>query len=893
MRLFPLRYFAKYSSSGACRPLRRGLGALVAVAALILPGGRALAAPLAGAALVPLARMAAPANVPASAHALGHMDAGTPVTLAISLPLRNQAGLNDMLGRLYDPADPLYHHFLSQAEFTARFGPTQADYDAVTAYVKSQGLSVRRTYVSRVLLDVGGPSGAVEAAFHTVLGKYQMDDGRIAIANTVAPRLPQDIARRIGVVVGLNTTAPLPHPHRHALSGDALRARRQMFIQARPNLTMPIGTGPDGGLAPSDIKTAYSLTSVAPVNLSGLTGKGQAVALYELDGFVTDDIAQYANKFQLPTPNVTTILFNGFPGMAGMDAGEVTLDIDMILALAPNVHIYVYEAINDGSTDATSLYQRIADDGLAKSVSTSFGLDEAGATDNMAVTPENTAFQEMAAKGMSMFAAAGDGGAYDTRGAPTTLSVDDPASQPFVTGVGGTRLTQDKNTQSYISETTWNREPDPADGGGGGVSAIQDLPTYQSGIAGTASQSKRNVPDVSLNADPDTGYSVYQGGFDIVGGTSAAAPLWAAFTALVNEQRATFGVVDSIGFLNPTLYSLLTSGSYSSVFHDINDGSDNLFYKAGTGYDNATGLGTFIGDQLLATLSPSASAPVTITGTVINQSSNTSPTVHITIRAVQIPGLLRTPSAQSASGSQTMSFSQSLPSLILANQKTGATSKLTYNVSVDADGLAGETVNVTPANQTTVTLHLHDTPHTYGAGTLQMISAPYDYTSAGDFTQVFGLSLPLTQSQANLLSFSPTQNQYISYPAAPADTLHLGQGYWARLPMNSQLRRIGTPAATGQSFSINVQPGWNLIGDPFTQSVQVGSIQVAVPATTAAPNPGSTGIGQTGLVSLPLYTYVSAGANPYVQLNTGDSLQPYIGYWLFANQPATLIMPHP
>lgn len=884
MRIVPRRRAA--GKTVGLRPAAREIAlTTLALAALAMP---AAAAPV-GTRLVPMASMQSVPLVPSGARALGRLDAGARVPLSISLPLRNPAGLEDLLARLYDPNDALYRKFLSQPEFAARFGPTQADYDAVIAFARSHGMTVVSTSPTRSSVDVTGTREAAEAAFGVQLAQYQMADGRVAYANTSVPRVPQFMAARIAGVTGLSTVNAYRHPHLHRLTGEALRP----MIQAVPTHAQQ-GTGPFGGLAPADIKTAYNLTSVAPVNLTGLTGKGQTLGLYELDGYLPGDILGYTQKFNLPPANLRNVLFQGYSGAAGVNTGEVVLDIEVMTALAPNANIVVYETQN-GTASATSLFQRIADDNVAKSISTSWGLDEASAQSNGGIAAETAAFKQMQAQGQSIFAAAGDDGAFDDR---KTLSVDDPAANPAMTGVGGTKITLAPTGQTYVSETTWNREPGAGAGGGGGISTLFPIPNYQAGIKTAASQTMRNVPDVSLNADPQTGYSVYVtapgnagGAFTIIGGTSAAAPLWAAFTGLVNEQRADFGLSSTVGFLNPALYTLAQTGQTASVFHDISDGSDNLKYVAVAGYDNATGLGTFIGDQLLGALSPSTSAPVTLTGTALDTSGKPVPNVSISITTLQIAHFLRNPLTTGAYDPATGKFTQVLDTQTAADATTGATRPLTYTVSAEAPNMAGQTVSVTPSQTQQVTLTLSPPQFTFTPNVLQMVSAPYEYANAGDFATLFGLTAPLTGTGYNLVSWSPTQSTYQYYPTAPADTFHIGQGYWTALPTASYIRRLGVAAPPGP-FRISLQPGWNQIGDPFRRNITLANIQVSAPSTVSVPDPPAPSpIGQSGLVAVPLYSY-SPGTG-YAPLGAGDQIEPWHGYWIYANQPAVLTVPSP
>ncbi len=509
---------------------------------------------------------------------VGRKNPADAMDLALTLPLRDPAGLNHLLARQYAPGDPLFHHFLTPAEFAARFSPTQQSYDAVASFARAHGLRVTGTHPSRLLLDVAGPASAVEAAFGVQLHNYAAADGRLFHAPDRDPAVPVSLAGKISGVVGLQNASV-----------------RHSNLRQPSVLAHEVGSGPYNGLTPNDIKTAYSL------NATSMTGKGRTLALYELDGYTASDIASYETYYSLPQIPLKTILVDGFDGVPGGGAGEVTLDIELMAAIAPGVSsILVYEAPN-GGPGVVDCYQKIADDNLSKEISSSWGIAE-DETDTAEVNAESAAFQQMASQGQSIYAAAGDTGAYDDG---KTLSVDDPASQPFMVGVGGTALNVQSPGGAYVAESAWD-EPNrtPPAGGGGGISAIWPLPGFQSAVTTLGSMTQRNVPDVSLDADPDaSGYSIYfGGGFTIEGGTSCAAPLWAAFTALVNQQRAA-NSQPNLGFANPEIYQIAGSSKYLTAFHDVYTAT-NLYYPATHGYDNATGWGSFNGDNLLNLLAP-------------------------------------------------------------------------------------------------------------------------------------------------------------------------------------------------------------------------------------------------------------------------------------------------
>lgn len=563
-----------------------------------------------------------------TARAMEPVKSSETIRIAFTLPVRNQAILSETLRHLYTPGDTAFGAYLSPEEFAASFSPTQADYDALIKFVKSQGLTVVGTHSNRLLLDVSGPASVMERTFTTKLRQYQTPSGRIFRAPESDPFLPASIASKVTGVTGLDNASVWKT---HLVERSSLQS-----------LLVPHGgTGPGGGLAPSDIKTAYNLAGTS------LNGTGQTLGLFQLDGYTASDIAQYETTFGLPSVPLQNVLVDGVTGIpstgANSGAGEVTLDIELQIAMAPGAtKVIIYEGPNSNA-GVLDTYNRIATDNLAKQISTSWGLAE-GSNSSSALNSENTIFQQMAAQGQTIYAASGDSGAYDNG---SSLSVDDPASQPFMMGVGGTRLTTNGAGGSYVSEKTWNGGSIAAGGGGGGISGFWAIPTYQSGIVSTASKgstTKRNVPDVSLNSDPNTGYSIYYSGQWVVyGGTSCAAPLWAGFTALVNQQRVA-NAKPVLGDPHAALKTIGTGTAYGTSFHDIADNSTNLFYPAVTSFDDATGWGTINGLGLITSLSGvttggggggptqllvnpgfengSSAAPWVLTAGVINNSSS-------------------------------------------------------------------------------------------------------------------------------------------------------------------------------------------------------------------------------------------------------------------------------
>jgi kumamolisin len=498
------------------------------------------------------------------------------MSVTISLKLRNADQLDAFIADLYNPASPNYKHFLTPEQFAAKFGPSSAEIDQVKRFVESHGLHVDSVSPEGTLIHVSGTAAQMEKAFGVTINNYRNSKGQMYYANANDPKLPADLA---GVIVGITGLDNEPHWHHQA----HLRTTAPLE-SGKPNTVSPhVGGGPAGGYTPSELRSAYDVT---PLINSGINGTGQTVALFELDGFVMSNITTYDNYYSLGSPAPSTVLVDGYNGAAGQGEGEVELDIEVINAIAPKANVIVYEGPNTDQ-GVIDTYQRIASDNTAKVVSISWGLSEL-LSSTSTMNSMHTIFQQMAAQGQSVFAASGDSGAYD--GGDNRLAVDSPANDPYVTGVGGTHLTLSGG--NYGSESVWSNTSNRT-GGGGGLSTIYTQPTWQSGpgVQNSYSNGMREVPDVSADADPATGYSIYSAGRWVVyGGTSCAAPLWAGIAALNNQYAAANGKAN-LGFANPTLYQMFNTTQAYSAYHDITQGN-NLYYPATSGYDMASGIGT-------------------------------------------------------------------------------------------------------------------------------------------------------------------------------------------------------------------------------------------------------------------------------------------------------------
>jgi subtilase family serine protease len=522
------------------------------------------------------------------ARHLGRLAPNSMVNLAFPLKLRDPAGLAELVKRIYDPSEPDYGRFLTAAEFKERFAPTDTQVNEVISFLRARGFQKVTLHVNNLVIDAAAEASVVERAFRLELHEYLSAQGQRARAPTQNPELPTGLAMRIHGIAGLNS---FRHSHPHL-------ARRNGAL----NPQKADGSGSmNAYMTPAKIKSAYNLSK------SPTAGAGETVALFELDGFRDSDLATYDNAFAIQPPTVSTVLVDGVSANPGENADEVTLDVELVSAVAPGATILVYEGPNTDN-GVLDTYNRIATDNAAKIVSTSWGASESSDTQGF-LDAENAIFQQMAAQGQSVFSASGDSGAYDDASNSSLLAVDDPASQPYVTAVGGTTLSLAAG--SYGDETSWGNLSN-AQGAGGGFSAVWSLPSWQSGLATVANQgskSRRMVPDVALNANPAKGYSIYvSGAWYAIGGTSAAAPLWAAFAAQVNQARIAANL-SRLGFASPALYQIAQSSLFANCFHDVADGSTNLYFPATSGYDLSTGLGSPQGAALLAALSSATTPP--------------------------------------------------------------------------------------------------------------------------------------------------------------------------------------------------------------------------------------------------------------------------------------------
>ena len=528
------------------------------------------------------------ATLNGQATVLGTLPANQTLQLDVVLPIRDQAGLDSFLAALYDPSSPTFHQYLTVSEFTDRFGPSQHDYDLVVEYAKSHGLTVVGGSRDGMEVQVRGTVSHIESAFHVVLQTYQDPvKDRIFFAPDREPSA--DLPFPLWHISGLDNYS-VPHPM-YVKKSDYAKAHgiapEDVIIHATT------GSGPGASFLGSDMRAAY-------YGGTALTGSGENVGLFEYEGTDIADLnTYYKNVNQTNTVPVTLDSTDGTSTSCvypSCDDTEQTLDMTQALGMAPGMSSLV---VYIGSTDTAIISAMTTHNPLPTTIGCSWGWTPA---DPSTLDPY---FQKMSSQGQNFFAASGDSSTWSSSNEAW------PADDANVVSVGGTDLTTSSAAGPWKSETAWT------DSGGGISPDGIAIPSWQSqaGVINSSNRGSttlRNGPDVSANAN----FTFYVCADQTTctqneyGGTSFAAPMWAGYIALVNQQLANNGKT-SIGFINPSIYAIGVGSSYTTDFHDITSGTSGS-YSAVTGYDLVTGWGSPNGANLINALAGSATPSFTL-----------------------------------------------------------------------------------------------------------------------------------------------------------------------------------------------------------------------------------------------------------------------------------------
>ena len=609
--------------------------ALLSGAALAGSSAAAGAGPASLPALAPVAASAAPSILRFATDA-GPVPSSRTLNLQFTLRLPDPGAVDRFIAAVNDPRSPLFGRWLAPGQFTQRFAPPADEVEAVERALAAEGLHVSGATPDHLSVEVTASAGTVERALHVSLRQFRLGS-RSFFANTSAPEVPAPVAGVVQGVLGLDDVvrymplllhgAPAPGQEAMPLSGGRAAAASPAPGAASPCADAS-GAAAQAGSFTADRLARFS--GMGPLYALGDLGAGARIALVELEPNLSSDVAAYEQCYGISDqvdyvpvdqPAVDTVQ----PGI-----GEAALDLDVVLGLSPRAPVDVFQAPNT-NTSEIDVFRAIVDADRDRVVSSSWGGCERlqGAA---YLASEAPIFAKAAAQGQTVLAAAGDAGSTDCfpQDGGTDYSVDDPASQPYVVGVGGTAIANFRTG----AERVWNDSAQAQGAGGGGVSgsttpgqfAGWQMPQYQYryGVQGVVSGNSRpdvvtsgppyyrEVPDVSGNADPETGYVVYfrgtwQGGN---GGTSAAAPLWASVAALVDASPWCAAYRSGApGALPQGLYRIAGSASsggfggsfYADAFTDVTSGNNAytpdrpavpLLYPSTSGYDMASGLGT-------------------------------------------------------------------------------------------------------------------------------------------------------------------------------------------------------------------------------------------------------------------------------------------------------------
>ena len=624
------------------------LTALLGLVAAAVPSAAATMAAAAGSPPVSLAASAAP-RLPSGAALVGPVSPAATMAVTVTLAIPDQAALTAFLNGLADPASPYYQHYLAPGQFGPMFGPSLDQVAAVENALRAAGLSPGPVAPDRLSIPVTATASAVEHAFGVTLDRYRLAGGRIGFANTTAPKIPAAVAPLVQGVLGLNDLYPVQHaggpvsgPSPAGIRPAGIRAAETRILSRMAATTGTAGRAVNPGPQPcsliappnrlfgftaTDIAAGYGL---AQRYVEGDFGQGARVGVVELEPNLTSDITAYEQCYRIST-KVTYTKVDGGAG-SGAGSGEAALDIEVIAGLAPRAVVDVFQAPNNGNGRGGGLYgifRKWVTADTDKILSSSWGNCEA-ITPAADAQAQEALFEQANAQGQTLVQAAGDSGSTgcSTDAVPDArLSTLSQASDPFVIGVGGTHFKVDSSNNTLV-DFPWN-ESDLAEGaGGGGVSALWCMPAYQHDTAipgvinsdsvkdatSCASGFFREVPDISALADPVDGYAVFiSGQWAQAGGTSAAAPVWAAIAALTDASGFCSAYGSKGAFLPQTLYAVAgTFHSYiyapspqglddvtSAAADSFNPGNNDYtpsgytggLYPATRGYDMATGVG--------------------------------------------------------------------------------------------------------------------------------------------------------------------------------------------------------------------------------------------------------------------------------------------------------------
>src|SRR5882757_9494299 len=769
----------------------------------------------------------------------GGVTAETPLehmVLQLEPSAAQQAALDALVEAQHDPHSPLYHRWLTPAEYGSRFGASLQDLSRITGWLTGHGFAVNEVAVNHRQITFSGNAGQVEDTFHTQIHRFVVG-GVSHVANTQDPQIPAAMA---GVVSGILSL----HNFRHVSD-----IQSRVSLEVRPRYT----SGSTHYLFPADWAAIYNLN---PLYKAGTNGAGTSIAIVGRSNINLADVSAFRAAAGLPAGNPTVILVSKNPGLVAGDQDESTLDVEWSGAVAPSATVKFVVGASTSTTDGIDLSaQYVVNHAIATVMSTSYGSCEVE-MGSAELSFYNSLWQQAASEGITSFVSSGDAGAAGcysgSSSSASSAGVNGLCSSPYSTCVGGTEFNEGSNSTAYwaanngagsgsalnyIPEEVWNESAAKGGSGlwasGGGASLYFTQPAWQRGVSGIgAANGMRAVPDVAVSASAHDGYIIIEnGGYYVISGTSASSPSFAGLMALVDQSKGGVGQ----GNANPSLYALLNASK--NPFHATPSGSNNVpgvsgFTASGAAYNLATGLGSVDGSMLVAEWG--------------SGSSTTNPKIDFVL----------TPSASQGTllPGRTTTFTLSVTESGAAKNKVSLT-------ATAAPGLTGSIspASIVPGTTATVTV---TAASTITSGTKNIVITGRDATG----TQTLTYTLKVTQLPTLALNAAST-------------SLAVVQGASGT---------VGLTAITGGSFTGMI--GYSVSGLPTGVSAKWSANPATPPASISSNNETLTlTASATAPASLATVVVTVAGDGVSASRRIALQVQPLLGVVL-AVSPQTLAM---
>jgi subtilase family serine protease len=787
----------------------------------------------------------------------GQVNAETPLehmVLQLEPSAAQQAALDALVEAQHDPHSPLYHQWLTPAQYGSRFGASPQDLARITGWLTEHGFTVNEIAVNHRQIAFSGNAGQVEDTFHTQIHHFLVS-GVNHIANTQDPQIPSAMA---GVVSGILSL----HNFRHVSD-----IQSRVSLEVSPRYT----SGSTHYLYPADWAAIYDLN---PLYQAGTDGTGTSIAIVGRSNINLADVSAFRAGSGLPAHNPTVILVSTNPGLVAGDQDESTLDVEWAGGVAPSATVKFIIGASTSTTDGIDLAaQYVVNHATATVMSTSYGSCEVD-MGSAELSFYNSLWQQAASEGISAFVSSGDAGAAGCYGgsskSASSTGVNGLCSSPYSTCVGGTEFNEGSNSTAYwsasngagsgsalnyIPEEVWNESGTQGGSGlwasGGGTSLYFSQPAWQKGVSGTAAaNSMRAVPDVAASASAHDGYIIVENGNRyVISGTSAASPSFAGVMALAVQKKGGVGQ----GNANPSLYALLNASK--NPFHATPSGNNNVpgitgYTASGASYNLATGLGSVDGSLLVSewgsgsstanpkidfVLTPSASQgtllPGRTTSFTLTVTESGAAKNKVSLTATAAAGLTGSISPATIVPGTTATVTITAASTIA----TGA--KNIVITGTDATGRQTATYTITVTSPPTLSLSVASTSMTVVGGASGTVGLTA--FTGGSFTGMIGYSVAgLPAGVTAKWSANPatppagvsTNNETLTLTASPTAPPSLA---------TVVITVSGDGISASKSTILQVQPAMGVVLAVSPQTLSMGSLSIATITVTATPFGGA------------------------------------------------------